>query len=111
MVRAAIAKDVPDIIRKLAELARDGDVAAARVLLDRVLPTLKAEALPVLVPGLDAGSLAERAQAAIDAAGRAKLSPDTAAALVAALGALAKVREADEIEARLTALEASHARK
>jgi hypothetical protein len=105
-VRRAIADDVPEIIARLAELAKGGDVQAARVLLDRVVPTLRAEAVAVTVPGLDAGSIAERAQAALEAAGRGEMSPDTSAALVGALASLARIKETTELEARIAALEA-----
>lgn len=110
-LRAAIAKDAPDIIRKLIELAKAGDVRAARVLMERTVPALKAEALPVMVGGIDAGTLTERAHAALQAVGRAEVSPETAAQLLAALAALAGIREADELESRIAALEAVHAQK
>ncbi len=109
-VRAAIAEDVPVIIKRLAELAKSGDVAAARVLLDRVVPALKAETLPVSIPGIDVGTLAERAQAALSAVGRGEVAPDTAATLVAAVGALARIIEVDELERRIAALEAARAK-
>lgn len=95
-VRAAIEDDIPDIIAKLAEQAKAGDVQAARVLLDRVVPVLRAESLPVQIPGLGVGSLTERAQAAISAAGRGEVSPDLVAHLVAALGTLVRIPEAAE---------------
>ncbi len=105
-LREAIGRDLPDIIAKLVEQAKAGDVQAARVLLDRVLPSLKAESLPVHLPGLLAAStLTERAEAALEAAASGELPADVAAALVTAVGALARVVEIDEIERRIAALE------
>lgn len=59
----------------------------------------------VEVPGLAAGGLRERAQAVLDAAATGDLAPDTAAGLVAAVGALARVAAVDELEQRIQALE------
>ncbi|MHA7833473.1 MAG: DUF5681 domain-containing protein [Algiphilus sp.] len=104
-LRDAIHKEAPDIIAALVKKAKEGDAAAARVLLDKVLPGLRSEAAPVAVPDMDAGSLTERAQAALNAAARGELPPDTAAQLVGAVGALGRLTEIDEIERRLAALE------
>lgn len=104
-LRKAIADDAAEIIKTLIEQAKTGDVQAARVLLDRIVPALKAEAQAVEVPGLAAGGLRDRAQAVLDAAAIGELAPDTAAGLVAAVGALARVIEVDELERRIQALE------
>jgi len=99
-----------DILAALIERAKEGDVQAARALLDRILPSLKPESAPVHVPGLaDAGSLAERAESVLQAVGAGDVPPDVAAALVAAVGALARIHELDEIERRIAALEERHA--
>lgn len=104
-LRKAIGEDIPVILAKLVELAKGGDVQAARTLLGKVVPDLRAESMPVLMPGADNGTLSERAQAALEAAGRGEVAPDTAAHLVAALASLARIREVDELERRISALE------
>lgn len=105
-LREAISKDLPAIIKALVSKAKKGDAAAAKVLLAKCLPDLRAEAASALVPGFDTGTIAERAQAALEAAGRGDLPIDLAAAMVTSLGALARIKEFDELEARLRALEA-----
>lgn len=104
-MRAAIANEADAVLAAVLERAKLGDVQAARVLLDRICPPLKAEALPVEVAGLSAGTLSERALATLEAAGRGDVSPDVAASLMAAVGTLARVREVDELERRIAALE------
>lgn len=104
-LRKAIENDAADIVQALAKQAKAGDVQAARVLLDRVCPPLKGETRAVTVQGMDKGSLTERAAAALDAAATGNLPPDTAAALVQAVGTLARVTEIDELEKRLSKLE------
>lgn len=107
MLRAAIAKDVPAIVRKLKALALAGDTTAARLLLERTMPPLKAAELPVPL-ALPDGSLAEQGRAVLVAAGAGQLAPMQAAQLLAGLGALAKLIETDELAARVAALEQRH---
>ena len=104
-LRQAIADDAPDIIAAMAEAAKNGDTAAAKLLLDRIAPALKSEAQPVELPDMKHGGLPERANAVLDAAAEGRLAPDTASQLVAAVGKLARVFEIDELEKRLQALE------
>lgn len=104
-LRDAIQKEALDIIAALVKKAKEGDAAAARVLLDKVLPGLRSEAAPVAVKGMDAGTLTQRAQAVLDACARGELPPDTAAQLVGAVGGLARLAEIDDLERRIAALE------
>ncbi|MBV2208200.1 MAG: hypothetical protein KUL77_01370 [Thermomonas sp.] len=106
-LRRAIAADAGEIVTAMIQRAKDGDMQAAKALLDRVLPALKSEAAPVSLPSLAAGTLTARAEAALAAVAEGDLAPDTAAALVAAVGTLARVVETSELLARIEALEAS----
>lgn len=106
-LRATIAADVPAIIASLTEKARDGDVQAARLLLERVLPPVRslepAAELPDLPEGASPGDFARRVLAA---AAAGEVSPSQAAALMTAAAAAVRVIEGDELEARIRALEA-----
>ena len=104
-LRAAIGQHVPAIITRLVQAALDGDVAASRLLLERVVAPLKAaeEATPMMLPD---GTLTEQGRAVLAAVAGGELAPGQGAALLASLGTLAKLTETDEIEARITALEA-----
>lgn len=104
-LRRAIAADAEDVLAALLKQAKAGDVQAARVLLDRVCPPLKAEAQTVSLPGLDSDTLTARAEAALAAVAAGELAPDVASALVAAVGALARVHETDELERRIQQIE------
>lgn len=108
-LRDAIAQDVPAIIETLKAAALAGDVQAARVLLERALPALKPQELPQAVPLPAGGTLADKGAAILHAAGAGELAPGQAAALLGALGTLAKVIEATELEQRIAALEQRHA--
>lgn len=104
-LRAAIAEHVPEIVAKLVEAAKDGDTQAARLLLERVIAPLKAAEESAAVP-LPAGTLAEQGRALLSAAAAGELAPGQAAALLGALGTLARVVEVDELTRRVEALEA-----
>ncbi len=108
-LRAAIAEHLPDILNKLVAQAKSGDAQAARLLIERVLPPVKAVELPAPVK-LPEGTLAEQGRAVVMAAGTGALAPGQAAQLLTGLGALARLVEADELAARVAALEERHAK-
>lgn len=102
-LRTTIADNMPDIITKLVELAKGGDVQAARVLLDRVCPALKPQALPVNLPVME--SLAGQDGEIIRATMSGEIPPDIGSQLITALSAQAKIIEIDELARRIEALE------
>ena len=103
-LRAAIGEQVPAILERLAAAALAGDVGAARLLLERVIPPLKPseELAPMTLPD---GTLTEQGRAVLMAVAAGELAPGQGAALLASLGTLAKLTEADELERRIAALE------
>jgi len=105
-LRKAIVQHVPAIITKLVEQAKAGDVKAARLLLERVLPAAKPETLPVMLPELgEAEGLAASGANIIKAVSEGRIAPDTAAALLSGLGQQARLVEIDELIRRIEALE------
>lgn len=104
-LRASIAADVPEILAGLVIAAKGGDIQAARLILERVLPPMKAieQAVELRLP--DDGTLTAKATAVLSAAAAGELAPGQAAQLIAALGTLAKINEVDELAARITSLE------
>lgn len=103
-LRAAIAERVPDLIGTLIERALGGDVGAARLLLERVVPPLKATEEPAALT-LPDGTLTDQGKAVLSAVADGTLAPGQGAALLTSLGALAKLTEVDEFERRIAALE------
>ena len=109
-LRAAIAQHVPEIVERLTQAALSGEVGAARLLLERVIPPLKAteEAVALTLPE---GSLTEQGRAVLGAVAGGRVAPAQGAGLLNALGTLAKLTEADELERRVAALEERNARQ
>ena len=105
-LRQAIEGEAEAIIKAMIEQAKAGDMQAAKALLDRVLPALKPESQAIHLPELvAAGTMAEKARAAIDAAGAGPVSPRAASDPVSAIAGLAKIIETTELQKRLEALE------
>ena len=104
-IRASLAGDVPEILAGLVTAAKGGDVQAARLILERILPPVKAieQAVKLQLPNDE--TLTTKASAVLSAAAAGELAPGQAAQLIAALGTLAKISEVDELAARITALE------
>ena len=103
-MRAQLEERLPEVLDTLALQAELGDTAAMRLLLDRVMPALRPVEIPVAFP--TGSTLTETGQAVLKQAGEGDIPAGQAAQLVAALGALARVKELDELTARLERLEA-----
>jgi len=103
-LRAAISEAVPGILAGLIEKARAGDVQAARLLLERVLPAVKPVELPEAVP-LEGETLTQQGQSVLRLLAEGELGPMQAAALLGAIGQLARVAEIDDLARRIEALE------
>lgn len=105
-LRAAVKHDIPGIIEAVVIQAKGGDMAAAKLILDRIWPGLKSQSLPIALPGLATASTdTERAHEVMQAVAQGELAPDVATGLLGALGAVARVREIDDLARRLEALE------
>ena len=108
-IRAAIADRVPDLLTAMMVRALDGDVGAARLLLERAIAPLKAAEQPQAM-NLPDGTLTDQGRAVLASVAAGELGPSAGAALLGAIGTLARVTELDELTARITALEQQHAK-
>ena len=108
LLRERLAGDLNQILDNLLAQARAGDLQAVRLVLDRVLPSLRPveQATELDLP---AGGLAAQAQAVVQAAAAGDLAPGQAAQLVAALAGVGKIIETTELMARIEALEGAAA--
>ena len=105
-LRAAIGEHVPEIIAQLVTAARGGDVQAARLILERVLPPVKAIEQTQSIEIPKDGTLTNQGRAVLSAVADGELAPSQGAALIGAIGLLARITEVDELAARITVLEA-----
>lgn len=103
-LRQLIGDDLPGILAAMVERAKDGDTAAAALLLARTLPSLRPVSESDEIP-VTGETLAERAEGVAAAALAGKVPPSTAAELMAMLGQHARILEVANLEQRIAALE------
>ena len=104
-MRESLAADVPDILSGLVLAAKGGDVQAARLILERVLPTLRPveQAQEIDLPA--DGTPTAQGRAVIAAVAAGEIAPGQGAALLASLGVLVKLNDADELARRIDLIE------
>ena len=104
-LRASIAKDLPEIIAQLVAKAKEGDAQAAKLLLERTIPTMKSVEQPVMINLPHGVGLTDQGEAIIQSVASGAISPSEGNTLLNSLSTLTKIKEFDELEKRLTALE------
>ena len=108
-LRAAIADRVPELLAALMARALDGDVGAARLLLERAIAPLKAAEQSQAL-SLPDGTLTQQGRAVLASVATGELAPGQGAALLGAIGTLARVTEIDELARRIEVLEEKNAK-
>ncbi len=103
-MRHGIAKQLPEILKTVTAAAISGDMAAAKLLLDRALPPCKPVESTVQL-SLPDGTLTDQGRAILSAIAAGVLAPSAGATLLGAVAALGRVAELDEMAARITELE------
>lgn len=102
-LRRSLEKDLPDVLAALVDQAKSGDTQAIKILLDRTMPALRPVDAPTPIQLGD--TLTEHGQSVMAALSTGQLGANQAASLLAALSALAKIIETDELVKRVEALE------
>jgi hypothetical protein len=105
-MRDLLLPHAPELVAKVVEMAKNGDAAALRICLDRLIPPAKSKDDPISIPGLT-DSLADNSRTVIKALAEGELTPEEAGTVLQALASQVRIIEADEIEKRLSALEQS----
>jgi hypothetical protein len=103
-LRELLVPHAQALIEKTVELAKSGDTTALRLCLERIVAPIRAKDDAVVIEQ-GGNTLAERGQAIVNAALTGQISPSEAATLLQALATQARVTEAEELAARLKALE------
>ena len=103
-LRKAIEARADDVLQAVINAAINGDMAACKMLLDRITPTLKPQALPINLPVME--TLPEQGDEIIKAAVSGQIPPDIGSQLITALANQAKIIETDDLMRRIEALEA-----
>lgn len=108
-LRKAIAKEIPAILAIVIAQAKAGDMNAAKILIDKIIPTLKPQSLPVEIElGKDA---VESGDNIITAILSGEIAPDVGSMLVKTLADQSKLVEMLDISKRVEVLESNAIRK
>ena len=99
-------QEAPALIAKVVEMAKEGDATALRICLDRIIPAARARDDPIIIPGMT-DALADNSRIVVKAIADGELTPEEGASVLQALASQVRIIEADEIEKRLAALEAT----
>ena len=109
-LREKLAQDLDAVISIMREQALAGDQQAIRLMLDRVLPSLRPVELPTPLD-LPEGNLSHQALAVVQAVADGDIAPSQAAQIITALGGVAKIIETTDLLDRITKLEAANVSK
>ena len=102
-LREAIQDDIPSVIQSIVSAAKSGDMSAARILMDRVIPTLRPVDAPVVLSQSE--SLSETGDQVLKLLSDGALGVDQTQRILAALGAQKGLIEFDELISRIERLE------
>ncbi len=94
------------IARKVVDMAKEGDISAARLVIERLVPVAKER--PIFLPLPDTGSaegVAEAQNAILQAVAAGDLLPGESSTLAGIVEARRKALETQTLEQRITALE------
>jgi hypothetical protein len=103
--------DLGDVVQTVIAAAKDGDMSAARLVLDRVLPPRKGGSVRFALPPVSTAADVVAALGAILAAvSRGELTPDEGGMITGLLETKRKAIETFELEGRIAALEQTAAK-
>ena len=103
-LRELLEPDAPEILQTMVAAAKSGDVQAARLILERILPPIKAvEGAENLL--LEGDTLSDQGKSVLRAISDGFIAPSVGVQIIGAVGALARVVEIDELERRISQLE------
>ena len=96
--------DAPEILQTMVAAAKGGDIQAARLILERILPPIKPTE-QVMELAFLGETLTDKGKAVFWAVSTGVLSPGQGGHLMTAIGTLARLTEIDNLETRLAILE------
>ena len=108
-VTKALLDDAYAVVRVVVEAALEGDIQAAGIVLSRVAPALRPQADKVTFSFDAKASLVEQVEAVLQAVADGQVSPDVGKQIIETIGSLGAIRQYEDLERRLAALETRRA--
>jgi hypothetical protein len=98
--------DAADVTRAVIKAAKDGDMQAARIILDRIAPARRDNPVMFELPQIESASDASKAMGALlNAVASGDVTPGEGEAVARLIGGFIDALEANEFEMRLRTLE------
>lgn len=104
-LRAKLATGADDVAEVVLEKAREGDMQACKLILERIVPAIKPSAESIRF-ALDGDTPTDQARSIMAAIADGTIPPDQGKALIEALATVARIAELDELARRIAELEA-----
>ena len=104
-LRQKLTERAVEVVQAVLDAALSGDMTAAKMILDRVVPPLRPHSESVHIPLVASANPADVARSILGAAVAGNITPDTAVQLLSAAAGLSRIIETEELKARLEALE------
>lgn len=104
-LRAMLEKGAPDLIEKVMQLARAGDISALRLCLNKVLPDVRPCDAVITIPRPDSGDTVDQSHYVLDSMLSGGLPADTAVRVMQTLMLHQTMGELKELERRIALLE------
>lgn len=104
-LRTKLAAGSEAVIKIVMDAAKNGDMQACRLILERMVPAIKPVSEPVQFD-FTGSTPTDQARSIMAAIAAGDIPPDQGRALIEALASVAKIAELDELSRRLEALEA-----
>jgi hypothetical protein len=102
-----LSEDVEGVVRSVLNAARGGDMTAARLVLERILPVRKGKPAIFDIPKIEKpADVVAATGALLTAMATGKLTPEEASAAASVIEAHRRVIETADLDARLAAVEA-----
>ena len=112
MVLALMETGAEEITQAVVAAAKKGDLAAARLVIERLAPPLRERPLSLPLPDTrTVAGVSEAQQAILEAVGGGEILPGEGTALAGILEVRRKALETVELEQRIAALEIRHGKK
>ena len=106
LIETMMAGDVEEITQKVISAAKNGDLTAARIILDRISPPRKDPPITLDLPRLETASDAvEAMRSIVCSVTQGEISPSEATSLADLVRSFLKTLELNEFEIRLSRIE------
>ena len=107
MLEKLMADDAEAVVQRVVTAAKGGDMAAARIILDRLVPPRKDRHISINLPPMTGAADAVSASSVIiGAVAKGNLTPSEGQVLAALVEVHRKALETEDLERRIAALEA-----